>query len=179
MDGVTVFRNFLSELIALYDAFSRGQPSPLPEPALQYADFAVWQRRALNDQSLASDLAYWRRQLSGDLPILSWPNQRPRPAKQTFRGATETLHLPGTVIEPLKSLAERESATLFMALTAGLVALLHRYTGQQDIILGTPSANRTAETEGMFGYFINMLPLRFDLSGSPSYRELLRRTRRA
>ena len=178
MDGVTVFRNFLSELIALYDAFTRGQPSPLPEPALQYADFAVWQRQALNDQSLASDLAYWRRQLSGDLPILSWPNQRPRPAKQTFRGATETLHLPGTVIEPLKSLAERESATLFMALTAGLVALLHRYTGQQDIILGTPSANRTAETEGMFGYFINMLPLRFDLSGSPSYRELLRRTRR-
>lgn len=178
MDGVTVFQNFLPEVIALYAAFEQGKPSPLPDPALQYSDFAVWQRNHLTDQALAADLSYWKKQLSGTLPVLQWPSQRPRPPQQTFRGATEVLYLPPSLIDPLKNLAERESATLYMALTAGFVALLHRYTGQEDMILGSPAANRTTETRGMFGYFINMLPMRFDVSGSPSFRELLGRVRR-
>ena len=177
MDGATVFRNFMSELVPLYRAFLQGEPSPLQEPKRQYADFAEWQRMRLGDAELAGDLAYWRRKLGGTLPVLEWPNERPRPPVQTFRGATETLLIPAELIEPLKALADRESASLFMALTAGFVALLHRYTGQEDLILGTPAGNRSAETEGMFGYFINMLPLRFDLAGDPSFRELLRQAR--
>ena len=177
MDGVTVFQNLLKEIPPLYDAFLRGERSPLPEPALQYADFAAWQRSRLTDEFLEPGLRYWRRKLAAPLPVLTWPDEFPRPPVQTFRGATENRLIPSDLIDPLKELAAHESASLFMALTSGFVALLHRYTGQEDILLGTPAGNRESGTENLFGYFINMLPLRFDVTGDPSFRELLGRVR--
>ncbi|MCW5556818.1 MAG: hypothetical protein KIT22_03115, partial [Verrucomicrobiae bacterium] len=177
MDGVTVFQNLLKEIPPLYNAFLRGEPSPLSEPALQYADFAVWQRSRLTGDFLEPDLEYWRRKLAGPLPVLPWPDEFPRPPVQTFRGATETRLIPSELIDALKKLASLESASLFMVLTAGFIALLHRYTGQEDILLGTPAGNRESGTENLFGYFINMLPLRFDVAGDPPFRELLRRVR--
>ncbi|MBL9173678.1 MAG: amino acid adenylation domain-containing protein, partial [Verrucomicrobiales bacterium] len=177
MDGVTVFQNLLKEIPPLYDALLRGDPSPLPEPSLQYGDFAAWQRGRLSEEFLEADLRYWRRKLAGPLPVAAWPDEFPRPPVQSFRGATENRLLPSELIGPLQELAGRESASLFMALTAGFVALLHRYTGQEDILLGTPAGNREPGTESLFGYFINMLPLRFDVAGDPTFRELLGRVR--
>jgi non-ribosomal peptide synthetase component F len=164
-------------LIALYTAFSAAKPSPLREPAPQYADFSLWQRARLSDDVLAPHLAWWKRNLSGELPRLAWPNAKARPAVQTYNGATEMLFLPSEVVDPLRAFAEGESATLFMALAAGFFTLLYRYTAQTDLIVGMPTAARTPETEGIMGYFLNLLPVRVDLSGSPSFREVLRRVR--
>lgn len=177
MDGVTVFQNLLREIPPLYEALMRGDASPLPEPSLQYGDFAAWQRSRFSEEFLEADLKYWRRKLAGPLPVVSWPDEFPRPPVQSFRGATENRLLPSGLIGPLQELAGRESASLFMALAAGFVALLHRYTGQEDILLGTPAGNREPGTESLFGYFINMLPLRFDVAGDPTFRELLGRVR--
>ena len=173
LDGVTVYRILLPELIAIYEAFSRGLPSPLPEPAAQYADFAVWQRTKLTSQALRPHLNWWKQNLSGELPKLTWPGGKPRPAVQTYAGATEMLFLPGDVTSRLRGFAESESATLFMALAAGFFTLMQRYTGQTDLILGMPSASRSPETEGIMGYFLNLLPLRVDLAGNPSFRQVL------
>ncbi|HVG09973.1 MAG TPA: amino acid adenylation domain-containing protein [Thermoanaerobaculia bacterium] len=168
------------ELSVLYPAFSQELPSPLPEPALQYADFAVWQRRQLTDQLIAPQLDYWRRQLAGIPPVLDLPADRPRPPRPNFRGAARYLPLPQEVAMQTKELGRREGSTLFMTALAAFAALVGRYTGRTDVVLGSPAANRhTPGTEGLFGFFVGVLPFRLDLSGDPTFRELLRRSREA
>ena len=165
------------ELAALYEAFSSGRPSPLPELRLQYADFAVWQRKWLSGEVLERGLAYWRRQLA-DLPVPDLPTDRPRPRVQSFRGRTHRFTLPRDLTEELRDLGSRHGATLFMTLLAGFQTLLHRLSGQHDIAVGSPIANRTlGGVEGLIGFFVNTLVLRTDLSGQPTFAELIGRVR--
>jgi amino acid adenylation domain-containing protein len=167
----------IRELGVLYAAFSQGQPSPLPALAVQYADFALWQRQWLQGTVLESQLAYWQGHLSG-LPILELPTDRPRPTVQAFRGATHSLVISSSLTESLRALSRQQGTTLFMTLLAAFQILLARYTGQEDIVVGTDIANRNrAETEGLIGFFANPLVLRTDLSGNPTFRELLGRVR--
>ncbi|HLM54814.1 MAG TPA: amino acid adenylation domain-containing protein [Pyrinomonadaceae bacterium] len=171
---------FLSDLSALYAAHLRGEPSPLEELPVQYADFAVWQREWLQGEVLEGQLRYWRRQLGGELPILNLPTDRPRPAVLSYAGADRHFELPEELTERLKALSRREGVTLYMTLLAAFNALLQRYTGQEDIVIGAPIAGRTRrEVEGLVGFFVNTLALRTDLSGRPSFRELLGRVRAA
>jgi len=165
------------ELKTLYPAFARGAPSPLVELPIQYADYAAWQRRALDGAGLASSLSYWRQALAG-APPLQLPTDRPRPARQTFRGAGVPLMLSSEVSEGLRALGRGERATVFMTLLAALQALLSRHTGQEDIVIGAPVAGRTRpEMEPLVGFFLNTLALRGDLSGDPTFREILGRVR--
>jgi amino acid adenylation domain-containing protein len=169
---------FWRELRTLYGVFSQGHPSPLPELPIQYADFAVWQREQLQGRVMGQQLAYWRQQLAGALPVLELPTDYPRPLIQTFRGGRQTLVLSKTLTEALKALSRRERATLFMTLLAGFKLLLYRLTRQEDIIVGSPIAGRNrAELENLIGYFLNMLALRTQLSGQTSFRELLEQVR--
>ena len=155
------------ELAALYRAFAQGQPSPLPELPVQYADYAVWQRQWLQGERLQTQLAYWKQRLAGLAP-LELPSDRPRPAVQTFRGATLPVTLPRELAAGLRALSRQEGATLFMTLLAGWQALLARYSGQSDVAVGVPVANRTrVETEGLIGFFVNTLVLRVDLARRP------------
>jgi amino acid adenylation domain-containing protein len=169
---------FIRELSALYEAFSNGAPSPLRELPIQYADFAHWQRQWLQGEVLAAHLVYWRQQLAGAPPVLELPTDRPRRAVQTFRGATQFLALPKPLSQKLKVLSQRWGVTLFMTLLATFQTLLYRYTGQSHICVGTPIANRNrSEIEGLIGFFVNTLILHTDLSGNPSFQELLGRVR--
>ncbi len=166
------------ELAALYTAFSAGQPSPLVELPIQYADYVCWQREWLQGEALDSQLAYWKQQLGGSLPVLELPTDRPRPAVQTFRGATHSFILPVALTESLQALSRREGATLFMTLLAAFKTLLYRYTGRENIVVGIPIANRNRpEVEELIGFFVNTLVLRTDLAGEPTFRELLGRVR--
>ncbi|HEX2092009.1 MAG TPA: amino acid adenylation domain-containing protein, partial [Longimicrobiaceae bacterium] len=168
------------EVSALYEAFSRGEPSPLPELPVQYADFATWQREWLAGEVLERQLGWWREALAGAPPVLELPADRPRPATPSFRGAGHSLFLDAETTRELRALSRREGATLFMTLLAAFQALLARYSGQDDLVVGTPIAGRTrAETEGLIGFFVNTLALRGDLSGDPTFRELLGRVRDA
>ncbi|HEY2737716.1 MAG TPA: condensation domain-containing protein, partial [Thermoanaerobaculia bacterium] len=152
--------------------------APPPEPALQYTDFAVWQRRWLTAETLAPQLAYWRRQLAGMPLALDLPTDRPRPARQSFRGAVRWLHLPAELSSGAREIGRREGSTLFMTLFAAFAALLGRYTGRTDVVLGSPAANRHRPgTEGIIGFFVDNLVLRLDLGGDPTFRELLHRAR--
>lgn len=174
--SVDVFRR---ELAALYEAFSAGKPSPLPELPVQYADFVVWQRQQLQGERLEAQLAYWREQLRDAPLVTEFPPDRPRPAAQTFQGALYHFTLPEALTTALLDLARREECTLFMVLLAGLNLLLHQYTGQTDVLIGTAIANRSrSEIEGLIGFFANTLVLRTDMSGSPTFRELLGRVRK-
>ena len=162
---------------ALYTAFAAGLPSPLPEPALQYADYARWQRAELAGESLTRLLAYWRERLDG-LPPLALPTDRPRPQVESFRGAHRSRRLPGRLAAGLERLAGDHEATLFMVLAAGYAALLGRLSGQEDFGLAVPVAGRTrTELEAMIGFFVNTLVLRADLAGDPTFAELLARMR--
>ncbi|NVJ15426.1 non-ribosomal peptide synthase/polyketide synthase, partial [Myxococcus sp. AM010] len=166
------------EVAALYEACSRGLPSPLPELPLQYADYAVWQREWLQGEVLASQLAWWKDQLQGASQALEFPTDKPRPAVQTFRGASREVQWPRDLWESVKVLAHREGATPFMVLLAAFQTVLSRYSGQDDVCVGSPIANRTrAETEGLIGFFINTLVLRARLAGNPTFRELLAQVR--
>ena len=168
----------LRELAALYAAALAGKPSPLPELAIQYADFAVWQREWLRGEVLEGQLAYWRERLAGHPPVLELPADRPRPAVQSFRGAVETLRVASGAAARLVELGRRQGAPLFMTALAGFLALLHRYTGQADLLVGTPTAGRNrVELEGLIGFFVNTLVLRNDASGDPAFTELLERVR--
>jgi amino acid adenylation domain-containing protein len=161
------------ELGKLYEAFARGEPNPLPELPIQYADYAIWQRQCLQGEALEDQLSYWRQQLDG-IAVLQLPTDRSRPALQSFRGAKRSLVLPVDLSEALKNLTRRQDATLFMILLAAFQTLLHRYTGQDDIVVGSPIAGRTRhELEGLIGFFVNTLVLRTDFVGNPSFRELL------
>lgn len=162
------------ELTTLYQAFSRGQSSPLPELPIQYADFAMWQRDWLSGEVLEEQLGYWRKKLSGALPVLELPADRLRPAVQSHRGAAEALDLPEELSRKVQSLSNDEGATVFMTLLAAFMLLVHRYTGQTDICVGVPIANRNrTETENLIGFFVNNLVLRSDLEGNPTFRSFL------
>lgn len=168
----------LRELAILYEAFSIGKPSPLPELPIQYADFAVWQQQWLQGEVLETQLTYWRQQLEGSPPLLELPTDRTRPPVQTFRGATQSFILPKALTEALKELSKQEDVTLFMTLLAAFKTLLYRYTGQNDILVGSPIANRNrSEIEGLIGFFVNTLVMRTNLGGRPSFREILSRVR--
>jgi amino acid adenylation domain-containing protein len=172
------FGVLFEELAAIYEAFAGGLVSPLPEPPIQYADFAVWQRERFSGEVFDQQLAFWRKQLTGASGVLELRTDRPRPARQSYRGAERTFTFPHSLNDALNQLARRESATLFMVLLAAFNALLARYTGEQDIIVGSPIANRgLPELEPLVGFFVNTLALRTDLSGDPTFRELLRRVR--
>ncbi|MDE3066695.1 MAG: amino acid adenylation domain-containing protein [Verrucomicrobiota bacterium] len=169
---------FYGELAAIYEAFSRGRPSPLPELQTDYAGFVRAQRARLQGGFLEDQLGFWTRQLAGATTTLELPTDRPRPATQSYRGATKHFVFPLRLAAALNALAQREAATPFMLLLAALQTLLHRYTGQEDILVGSPVAGRTTvETERLIGLFLNTLVLRGDLSGDPTFRELLQRVR--
>ncbi|HEY6189996.1 MAG TPA: condensation domain-containing protein, partial [Pyrinomonadaceae bacterium] len=166
------------EVAALYDAFAAGKASPLPELAIQYADYSYWQRQWLQGEVFEAQLDYWRNQLSGAPPMLELPTDRPRPPAQTFNGARSSFQLSTELSRTLKDLSRREGATLFMTLLAVFQTLLSRYTGQNDIVVGTNIANRNLKSiEGLIGFFVNNLALRTDLSGNLSFRDLLGRVR--
>lgn len=172
------FHIFERELAQLYDTFSNGRPSPLPQLPIQYADFAVWQRRWLEDSAISAHLDYWRRQLEDAPLILDLPRDRPRPAVQTPRGHRQPLVIPKANSDAIRRLAQREEVTLFIALLAVFKVLLFRITGQEKVIVGSPIANRNqVEIEELIGFFINQLALCTDLSGDPSFRDLLYRVR--
>jgi malonyl CoA-acyl carrier protein transacylase/alpha-ketoglutarate-dependent taurine dioxygenase len=167
---------FIREIALLYDSFCKGMPSPLPELEIQYADFAYWQRKWLQGEMLEKQVGYWKKQLGGKLPVLHLPTDRPRPPTQTTRGGTIPFILPTALTDGLRELSRGEGVTLFMTLLAGLQTLLYRYSGQDDIVVGAPSAGRTRpETEPLIGFFINMLVLRTDLSNNPQFKDLLHR----
>jgi amino acid adenylation domain-containing protein len=167
----------MRELSALYAACCQGLPSPLPELPIQYADYAIWQRDWLQGEVLEKQLSYWREQLK-DLPVLDLPTDRPRPAMQSFRGAQLHFDLPADLTQGLEKLSQRAGVTLFMTLLAAFQVLLQRYTGQDDIVVGSPIAGRNkVDIEGLIGFFVNTLVLRTDLSGNPTFMELLGRVR--
>ncbi|HEX5601466.1 MAG TPA: condensation domain-containing protein, partial [Pyrinomonadaceae bacterium] len=162
----------VNEMASLY------QRQPLPELAVQYADFSEWQREWLTQGNLERQLNYWKQQLGGELPVLELPTDRVRPPRQSFRGAVRRFSLSEDLSEAIKNLGRQEGATLFMTLLAAFQSLLHRYTNQTDIFVGTGIANRNrAELESLIGFFVNTLVLRTDFGGRPTFRELLRRVR--
>jgi amino acid adenylation domain-containing protein len=168
----------VGEVAALYTAHVEGQPAPLNELAAQYADYAVWQRAWLDGEGMEGEVAYWRKQLEGAPPLLELPTDRPRPAVQTFRGGREGFEIGAEAREGLRRVGRREEATLFMVLLAAFKALLWRYTGQEDLLVGTPVAGRTsAELEGLIGFFVNTLVLRDRIRPEEKYSELVRRVR--
>ncbi|MCP4659575.1 MAG: amino acid adenylation domain-containing protein, partial [bacterium] len=177
------FEVLLGELVLLYEAFSAGRPSPLPDLSVQYADWAAWQRQWLEGEALDTQLAYWREQLAGPLPVLELAAGGPRRAGRVARGALGSLELPESLAAGLRSLSREAGATLFMTLLAAFNTLLYRTTGQTDLVVGSPVANRgRGEIEGLIGFFVNTLVLRTNLAGGtahpdPTFRELLARVR--
>jgi amino acid adenylation domain-containing protein len=166
------------EILQLYEAFSKGQPSPLAELPIQYADYAVWQRERLQGPVLDQELAYWRERLRQSPSRLSLPCDRVPPTLSSHAGARQSAQLPQELADALRDLSRRHNVSVFMALLAAFKGLLHRYTHQDDLTVGSPIAGRTRlETEGLIGFFVNTLVLRTDLSGDPSFVELLRRVR--
>ncbi|MFG1690528.1 condensation domain-containing protein, partial [Nonomuraea sp. NPDC049269] len=168
---------FHRELNALYEAFRVGRPSPLEPLRVQYADFAVWQRSWLTGERLEDQLGYWRRRLARP-PVLDLPTDRPRAAVRDTAGAALDFHVGSEVVEGLQALSRRTGATMFMTLLAAYTVLLGKYTRQDDVLVGTPVANRNqGETEDLIGFFINTLVLRADLSGDPTFTDLLHQVR--
>ncbi|MEW6735521.1 MAG: amino acid adenylation domain-containing protein, partial [Acidobacteriota bacterium] len=170
----------IHETAICYQAFISGQPATLSALPIQYADFAHWQREWLQGAELATQLVYWRRHLQTTPPILELPTDRPRPSVQTFQGTRIPLRLCENLFDELRILCQRQGVTLFMVLTAAFKTLLYRYTRQEQIVIGSPIANRNrAEIEGLIGFFVNTLVLNTDLSGSPTFIELLERVKEA
>jgi amino acid adenylation domain-containing protein len=166
------------ELAALYRAFAAGEPSPLPELAVQYPDFAAWQRRVLAGETLQAEIGYWRSRLAGDPPPLRLPADRRRAGVQGFKLEGETLDLPAELTAELHALSRRQAASLYMTLLAGWKGLLARLTAEEDILVGAPIANRNrAEVEGLIGFFLNTLLLRTDVAGNPQFGDVLGRVR--
>jgi amino acid adenylation domain-containing protein len=166
------------ELSALYRAYCAGKPSPLPALPIQYVDYAQWQRQRFQSENLVEEIDYWRKQLDGAPRVLELPTDHPRPPIQTYTGARESLFLSTNLSESLRSLGRKQNATLSMTLLAAFSVLLHRHTGENEIVVGSPIAGRNQlEIEGLIGFFLNHLVLRIDLSEDPSFRELLSRVR--
>jgi amino acid adenylation domain-containing protein/non-ribosomal peptide synthase protein (TIGR01720 family) len=168
---------FAREIAALYNAFCLDAPSPLSELPIQYADFAIWQQKWLRGAIFERQLSYWKEQLAG-LPALRLPTDRPRPNVISYRGARTPVTIPEALCEELKALSRSEGCTMFMTMLAAFQTLLHRYTGQDDLVIGAPIANRNrAELEGLIGFFVNTLVFRTNLAGNPSFLDLLARVR--
>ena len=168
----------MRELSHYYQRYLIGKEGSLEELPIQYADYAIWQRQWLQGEALDKQLSYWRQNLAGVPRVLELPTGRPRPAIQTFQGASQRMQLPPRLVQDLKILCSREKATLFMTLLAAFQLLLSRYAGREDIVVGSPIAGRNRqETEDLIGFFVNTLVLRTDLSGDPTFRELLGRVR--
>ena len=168
----------IREVGQLYDAFCCGEPSPLGELPVQYADYAVWQRKWLQGAALEKHLDYWKQRLSGAPPSMELSISQPRPARVRSRGETQIIELPYSLAEELKKLGRENHATLFMTLLAALKVVLHYYSGSDDIVVGTDVANRNRlETEGLIGFLVNELALRTDLSKNPAFTEILARVR--
>jgi len=179
VDGVSVFRVFPLELIKLYEGFAEGRPSPLPEPSIQYGDFACWQNEFLGQEILEQQLNYWQEQLSGELPSLEWPCDRPRFPIPTYRGSIVPGEWASVVAEHLHAVCREESVSLFMVLLAGFVLLWHHYTKENDIIVGTlaPAGREQQEVQGLLGCFLNPVALRFRITQSMTFHDLLRQAR--
>jgi hypothetical protein len=172
------FEVVISEMSRLYGAFADGQPSPLAELSVQYADYAAWQRQWLQGEVLETRLAYWRKQLEDAPRRLSLPQQRSRPKVQRFSGAKHYIKMSAEQTEALRELSRREGMTLFMTMLSGFILLLNRYTGDEDIVVGSTYANRErAEAEKLIGILVNTLVLRIDLSGADTFRDIMRRVR--
>ncbi|HZD07452.1 MAG TPA: condensation domain-containing protein, partial [Candidatus Limnocylindrales bacterium] len=166
------------ELNALYGAYRRGEADPLPDLEIQYADYAVWQRQWIEGDILQQQASYWKTTLAGAPALLELPTDHPRPIRQDFVGGFVELVLDEQLTAALKNLSRRQGTTLYMTLLAGWAILLARLSGQQDVVIGSPVANRgRAEIENLIGFFVNTLALRLDLSGSPSISELLEQTK--
>ncbi|MBW4508478.1 MAG: amino acid adenylation domain-containing protein [Scytonematopsis contorta HA4267-MV1] len=169
---------FTEELSALYSAFCAGQPSQLPQLSIQYADFAHWQQQWLSGSVLQTQLNYWKQQLASIPPLLELPTDRPRPSIQTFQGSSVYFQLNQELTTKLKALSQQSGATLFMSLLAAFATLLSRYSGQEDVVIGSPIANRNrSEIESLIGFFVNTLVLHAQLEGNPTFVELLERVR--
>ncbi|HEU4562884.1 MAG TPA: amino acid adenylation domain-containing protein, partial [Longimicrobium sp.] len=163
-----------------YEAYHKGGESPLPELPVQYADYAVWQREQLEGEVLDRQLAYWRERLAGAPELLELPTDHPRPAVQTYRGASVPVELSPELLERLQALGRSEGTTLYMTVLGAFQVLLGKYAGSEDVVVGSPIAGRTrGEVEELIGFFVNTLVLRTDLSGDPGFREVLRRVREA
>lgn len=168
----------IREIVTLYTAFSQQKPSPLPPLSIQYADFATWQRQWLQGEVLEQQLSYWQNKLNGTLPILQLPTDFPRARIQTFQGANQTFALSANLTDKIRVLSQAEGVTVFVFLLTVLKILLYRYTGLEDIIIGSPVANRNRkEIEGLMGFFVNTLVLRSHLTGNLSFREILERVK--
>ncbi|HEY0386434.1 MAG TPA: condensation domain-containing protein [Pyrinomonadaceae bacterium] len=169
---------FFRELTVIYNAYLRGQASPLPELSMQYADYTVWQRQWLQGEVLGQHLAYWKQHLAGAPATLELPIDRPRPAERSYQGAAQYITLSASTSDALRELCRQEGVTMFMLLLAAFQTLLVRCSGQEDICVGTPIAGRNhSHTEALIGFFLNTLVMRTNLSGNPSFREALRRVR--
>ncbi|TKH59124.1 amino acid adenylation domain-containing protein, partial [Bacillus cereus] len=170
---------FMNEFLAFYEEETGGNPAKLSSLSIQYADFAKWQKEWLQGDVLNRQLTYWQKELSGELPILQLPVDRPRPVKQTYSGAAHHVIFPYKLLSQLKDISRQEGSTLFMTLMAAYQSFLARYTGQKDILVGSPIANRNHKgVEGLIGFFVNTLVYRSDLSGTPTFREILNQTKK-
>jgi hypothetical protein len=176
VDGITVFDIFPREFMALYESYAAGAVSLLPELPAQFGDFSSWQRRMLSGHASEEQLAYWRKELAGSLPVLQWPNQGKRPDRQTYRGALHNFEFRGALGQALEQLARRYGVTLFMVLLTAFFKLLHRYTGQDDIVVGTlsPSGRKHTAFQRCMGYFLNPVALRANVSEDTSMQVMLR-----
>jgi len=175
VDGLSVFRIFPAELTAMYEALAAGESCALRELPVQFGDYAVWQRGSLSAELLGNQLAYWRKQLAGNLPVLDWPAGQARPPRESHRGLLHSFLFPAQLRDSLQTLVRGENATLFTILLAGFSALIHLDTDQHDIILGTlsPAGRKHSEVQGLLGYFLNPVALRLQLKPDGTFRDLL------
>src|SRR5262249_12610203 len=166
---------FVKELSLLYEGLVGGTTPTLPDLPIQYGDYSEWQQQALQtEEAIQKQIAYWRNKLTGAVPVLDLPQAALRPSEQTLAGTTRTFSVPAELMASAKSLATSQHATVFMLLLAAFKVLLYRYSGQTDVLVGVPVAGRSqVETEGLIGFFVDTLVLRDDLSGNPSFSELL------
>jgi amino acid adenylation domain-containing protein len=179
-DGVSIYKTIVPELAAIYDAFARGEQPSLPEPKLQYGDYALWRERNAESEAVTRQLDYWRDALAGELPVLQLPSDHPRPPALSYRGSMETFSLSSELTEALKELSRREGVTFYMTLLAAFKALLYRYTGQEDILVGgVTDTRRRPELQNLVGYFLNSIALRTRPSGDLRFRDFMRQTRDA
>ncbi|MEM6404357.1 MAG: condensation domain-containing protein, partial [Cyanobacteria bacterium P01_D01_bin.116] len=168
----------IQELSSLYQAFIEGESSPLEQLPIQYGDFAVWQKQYLSGEVLSTQLDYWKQQLSGAPDLLQLPTDYPRPTVQTYQGRTQSFSINTDLTTKLQGLSQESGTTLFMTLYAAFITLLHRYSGESDILIGSPIANRNrSEIEGLIGFFVNTLVLRTSFEDNPSFKELLAQVR--
>jgi hypothetical protein len=173
LDGVSAYHIFLPELVMLYEAFACGQPSPLPEPTIQYSDYAQWQRRTLANGELSKHLNYWQSRMGDGVPVLRMPTDHPRPKVQSFRGSIQPFAMSKTLSEAAKALSKAHGNTLFVTLLATFALLLKSYADQEHIAIGTVAPTRSTDALPLLGYFLNPVLLYLQLTGDPTFRELL------